>query len=208
MAHLVVVVGATGTQGGSVVNTLLKDSSYRVRAITRNPDGDAGKALKAKGAEVVGADLNDEKSLVDAFAGAYAIFTVTNFFEPAMSVGVEQARKIEYQQAINMVHAAKRTPTLQHYLWSTLPNSNALSKGKFNVHFFDVKSSVDDYIRQDKEFLAKTTFLYLTFFSKNMSYPVYVPMYLVSAKPTCSDKNPPGQIRIHSRRRNKLTLPI
>lgn len=191
-----------------MVNTLLKDSSYRVRAITRNPDGDAGKALKAKGAEVVGADLNDEKSLVDAFAGAYAIFAVTNFFEPAMSVGVEQARKIEYQQAINMVHAAKRTPTLQHYLWSTLPNSNALSKGKFNVHFFDVKSSVDDYIRQDKEFLAKTTFLYLTFFSKNMSYPVYVPMYLVSAKPTCSDKNPPGQIRIHSRRRNKLTLPI
>ena len=99
-----------------MVNTLLKDSSYRVRAITRSPDGDAGKALKAKGAEVVGADLNDEKSLVDAFAGAYAIFAVTNFFEPAMGVGVEQARKIEYQQAINMVHAAKRTPTLQHYL--------------------------------------------------------------------------------------------
>lgn len=116
MGHLAVVVCATGTQGGSVVNTLLKDSSYSVRAITRNPDGDAGKALKAKGAEVVGADLNDENSLIDAFAGAYAIFAVTNFFELAMSVGVEQARKIEYQQAINIVYAAKRTPTLQHYL--------------------------------------------------------------------------------------------
>lgn len=187
MAHLVIVVGATGTQGGSVVNSLLQDSTYRVRAITRNPDSDAGKALKAKGAEVVGANLNDEESLVNAFTGAYAIFAVTNFFEPAMSVGIDQARKIEYQQAVNMVKAAKKTPTLQHYLWSTLPNSNALSKGKFNVHFFDVKSSVDDYIRQDKEFLAKTTFLYLTFFSKNMFYPVYIPMYLVSAKLSPTD---------------------
>lgn len=183
MAHLVVVVGATGNQGGSVVNTLLKDPRYRVRAITRNPDSDVGKSLEAKGAEVVRADLNDEESLVKAFVGAYAIFAVTNFFEPAMSVGFEQARKIEYQQAVNMVKAAKRTPTLQHYLWSTLPNSNALSKGKYNVHFFDIKSSIDDYIRQDKEFLAKTTFLYLAFFSSNMLYPVYIPIYLVSAKP-------------------------
>lgn len=180
MSRLVVVVGATGTQGGSVVNSLLKDSSFGVRGLTRNPESDSAKALKEQGAEIVAADLNDEASVVKAFMGAYAIFAVTNFFEPADSLGVEEARKIEYQQAINMVKAAKKTPTLQHYLWSTLPNSNALSKGKYNVHFFDVKSSVDDYIRHDKEFLAKTTFVYLTNFASNMFYPVFLPLYVVS----------------------------
>lgn len=180
MTRLIVVVGATGIQGGSVVNALLKDPSFGVRGISRNPESDAAKAFKKQGAEIVAADLNDESSLVNAFKGAYAIFAVTNFFEPAGRFGVEEAKKIEYQQAINMVKAAKKTPTLQHYLWSTLPNSNALSRGKYNVPFFDVKSSVDDYIRQDKEFVKKTTFVYLTNFASNMFYPIFLPIYVVS----------------------------
>ncbi|KAJ5610868.1 NmrA-like family-domain-containing protein [Penicillium lagena] len=179
--HLVVIVGATGTQGGSVAYSLLKDPNFAVRGLSRNSESDSANALKAQGAEIAKADLNDETSLVKAFEGAYAIFAVTNFFEPAGKFGVEEARTIEYQQAINMVQAAKKTPTLQHYIWSTLPNSNHLSKGKYNVHFFDVKSSVDDYIRQDEEFLAKTTFVYFTNFASNMFYPVFLPNYIKSA---------------------------
>ncbi|KAJ5811734.1 NmrA-like family-domain-containing protein [Penicillium riverlandense] len=179
--HLVVVVGATGTQGGSVVNSILKDPNFAVRGLSRNPESDAAKSLKAQGAEIVKADLNDGSSLLKAFEGAYAIFAVTNFFEPAGNFGVEEARTIEYQQAINMVKAAKKTPTLQRYIWSTLPNSSYLSKGKYNVHFFDIKSSVDDYIRQDEEFLAKTTFVYFANFASNMFYPNFLPIYVKSA---------------------------
>ncbi|KAL2845927.1 hypothetical protein BJY01DRAFT_213776 [Aspergillus pseudoustus] len=180
MSKLAVVVGATGTQGGSVVDALLQDPTYRVRGLTRNPESDAAKALAAKGAEIVPADLNDESSLVAAFKGANAIFAITNFFEPAMKLGVEEGKKVEFAQATNMIKAAKLTPTLEHYIWSTLPNANALSKGKFSVPFFDNKSAVDDYIRQDKEFLAKTTFLYLTFYSSNVFFPVYLPIHVKS----------------------------
>jgi len=64
---LVVVVGATGGQGGSVINRLLADGSYRLRGITRNAQSKSSQALIAKGVEMVTADLNDTQSLIAAF---------------------------------------------------------------------------------------------------------------------------------------------
>ena len=42
---VIVVTGATGQQGGSVVKFLLEDDGFRIRAVTRNPD--SPKALGA-----------------------------------------------------------------------------------------------------------------------------------------------------------------
>jgi uncharacterized protein YbjT (DUF2867 family) len=67
MSKLLTVVGATGTQGQSVIESALKDKSYSIRAITRNPSSEKAKLLASKGIEVVKADLNDEQSLVEAF---------------------------------------------------------------------------------------------------------------------------------------------
>ena len=67
MSQIVVIVGATGAQGSSVVNAALKTGIYKVRALTRDPSSDAAKSLASKGVEVVQADLNDEKSLTEAF---------------------------------------------------------------------------------------------------------------------------------------------
>ena len=54
---IIVVVGATGGQGGSVVESILKDSklnaSWAVRGITRDASKDGAKALASKGVEVV-----------------------------------------------------------------------------------------------------------------------------------------------------------
>ena len=59
MSKIITVVGATGSQGGSVIRTLLGNKSYKLRAITRDPASDAAKALVAQGVEVVKADAND-----------------------------------------------------------------------------------------------------------------------------------------------------
>lgn len=67
MSKLLTVLGATGTQGGSVVAAALKSNLYKVRAITRNVNSDAAKDLSAQGVEVVAANLDDEESLVQAF---------------------------------------------------------------------------------------------------------------------------------------------
>ena len=78
-AKIVAVLGATGAQGGSIVRSLLTDPQFAVRAITRNPESDAAKALVNLGAQVVKADINNKDELLAAFKGAYAVFAVTKF---------------------------------------------------------------------------------------------------------------------------------
>lgn len=67
MSLIITVIGATGVQGGSVVDAALKSGIYKVRAITRNINSDKAKALAARGVELATADLNDEQSLIKVF---------------------------------------------------------------------------------------------------------------------------------------------
>ncbi len=59
MSKLILVLGATGAQGRHVVNSLLASSEdgtpspYRVRALTRDPQGKYALALREQGVEVV-----------------------------------------------------------------------------------------------------------------------------------------------------------
>jgi uncharacterized protein YbjT (DUF2867 family) len=73
----IAVTGATGRQGGAVAASLLADG-WRVRAITRKPQGKAARRLAGLGAEVVGADMADRQSLVHAFRGAHGVYSVQN----------------------------------------------------------------------------------------------------------------------------------
>jgi len=64
---IVVVIGATGGQGGSVVTSFLEDGFYQVRGVTRNVNSAKAKALKARGVEMASADLDNIESLIIAF---------------------------------------------------------------------------------------------------------------------------------------------
>ena len=56
-SKLLVVFGATGLQGGSVIKTLLADSAlakqYKIRGITRDPKKPAAQELAAQGVELM-----------------------------------------------------------------------------------------------------------------------------------------------------------
>jgi hypothetical protein len=111
---LIAVVGATGQQGGAVVRALQASGQFKVRALTRNP------AKHPKMAdEVVAADLNRPETLRAAFAGAHGVFVVTNAWE---------AGRDESKQALAAVNAAKDAD-VRHFIWSTLPNVEAISGG-------------------------------------------------------------------------------
>jgi hypothetical protein len=116
----------------------------------------------------------------DAVQGSTAIFAVTNFFEPFAASGPEKAVEVETSQGINLAKAASQVPTLQHYIWSTLPNAKRISSGKYSVPHFDAKNTVDDYIKSDPGLFAKTTFLWVTFYASNYQFPMFTPNFLVS----------------------------
>ena len=69
---VIAVTGATGSQGGGVVNIMKKTPGWKVRAVTRNPESDAAKKLAAEGIEVVQASFDDQASLEKAFAVSQA----------------------------------------------------------------------------------------------------------------------------------------
>ncbi|KAL4866717.1 hypothetical protein BDV12DRAFT_198935 [Aspergillus spectabilis] len=179
MSKIITVVGATGTQGGSVIRALLANlhtnPRYTIRAITRNPQSTAAKALASQGIEVISADLSDISSLTAAFKGTHAIFAVTNFFENLATLGVAGAMENETRLGINLANAAAATESLEHYIWSTLPDSNKKSGGKAPVPYYESKTRVNEYIRTLPDLLRKTTFAWFGWYAGNMQFPIYHP---------------------------------
>ena len=207
---LVTVVGATGAQGGGIVDLLLKDPNYSVRAITRNPQSETAKALAAKGAEVVAADADSVPSLIAAFQGSHAIFAVTNFFEPFMrfDLNPDKAVETEVLQGINLAKAASATPTLEHYIWSTLPSSKKISGGKYSVPHFEGKVKIDEHIKSDKALHAKTTFLWVTFYASNLDFPMYRPYFIPTGQTYIQLQSTPADTPIFSIGDVRKNLPL
>jgi uncharacterized protein YbjT (DUF2867 family) len=148
---LIAVIGATGQQGGAVVRALQAQGQFKVRALTRHP----GKHRKLAD-EVVEADLDRPETLKVAFAGAYGVFLVTNFAEQGTD---------EFKQATAAVRAAKEAG-VQHFVWSTLPDVEAISRGKLHVPHFTGKAKVDRIVREAG--FAHHTFVIAPFFYQNV----------------------------------------
>jgi hypothetical protein len=107
---------------------------------------------------------------------------MTNFFEPFVAHGYEKAVQIEVMQGENLARAASKTTTLKHYIWSTLPNGEKLTSGKWKIPHIAAKNMVDDFIKQDEALLQKTTFLWIAPYATNFQYPVFTPNFLVRDK--------------------------
>ncbi|KAJ5962515.1 hypothetical protein N7501_007456 [Penicillium viridicatum] len=165
----VVVIGATGSQGGAVAKELLEHpESYQVRALTRNPAKPAAQALAKLGAELYCADLTSGRdALASAFSGADVVFALTDFWQT-------QSADDEIVQGKAIADAAAQTPTLKHLIWSALPDPVKLSGGLFlNVHHWKGKSLVTEYIQASKpELWAKTTtILFPNYFENCLTTP-------------------------------------
>src|SRR6266702_2041503 len=137
---LIAVVGATGQQGGAVV-----------RALTRNPAKHSELAD-----EVIQADLNRPETLTAAFEEAHGVFLVTNVWEEGTD---------EVQQATAAVRAAKEAG-VKHFAWSTLPDVEAISGGKFHVPHFTGKAKVDRIVKEAG--FANHTFVIAPFYYQNL----------------------------------------
>ena len=170
-SKIIAVIGSTGAQGGGLVRAIVADpdSGFTVRAITRKPESDKARAMADLGVEVVAADLDDEASLRQAFADAYGVYCVTNFWE-------HFSPEREIVQAGNMARAAAAAG-VEHVIWSTLEDSRKfipLSDDrmptlqiKYKVPHFDAKGAANDLFTEAG---VPTTFLLTCFYWENLIY--------------------------------------
>ncbi len=164
----IAVMGATGAQGGGLVRAILArpDGPFRVRAVTRRPDSDKGRALAAAGAEVVAGDADQPASLDKAFAGAHGVYCVTNFWE-------HLSPEREHAQASAMARATKQAG-VAHVVWSTLEDTRRavplddprmpVLQGSYNVPHFDAKGEADEVFASEA---APTSYLLAAFYWDN-----------------------------------------
>jgi uncharacterized protein YbjT (DUF2867 family) len=149
---VIAVVGATGQQGGAVVRALQAGGQFKVRALTRNPDKHRDLAD-----EVVEADLDRPETLKAALEGAYGVFLVTNFWEQGTN---------ELEQATAVVRAAKDAG-VKHFIWSTLPNVEAISGGTIHVPHFTGKAKIDRIVEEAG--FEHHTFVIAPFYYQNLA---------------------------------------
>jgi uncharacterized protein YbjT (DUF2867 family) len=108
------LTGATGIQGSGVIDALAKNPDWKIRGLPRNTNSEKAKALVNRGIEMVAANLDDEKSLIEAFNGVNAVFAVRDFYESFVTgIGPEKAMESEYGRGVNLARAAAETTTLK-----------------------------------------------------------------------------------------------
>ena len=186
---LLVVVGATGNQGSSVIKSLISEPGWRIRGLTRDQNSKKAAKLKENGVEPVTVDVNDPASLVPAFSTATAIYAITDFWGPFLDPKNQSKPKHgqtinewsyehELQQAKNIIDAAAKVGSLEHFIWSGLNSPKKWSNGKYTwVYHFDGKAVAASYAEEKyPELWKKTSILMMgQYLSNHFSLPILQP---------------------------------
>ncbi|GAA4378948.1 NmrA/HSCARG family protein [Agromyces bauzanensis] len=145
----ILVIGATGQQGGAVARELLR-GGHEVRALTRSPGSAAAQALARRGARLAEGDLDDAELISSAMAGAAAVFSVQTFMGPEGVTG-EVSRGKRVAEAAAAVGVG-------HLVYSSVDGAERQS----GVPHFESKWQIEQHLRMlgvPATVLRPTTFM-------------------------------------------------
>jgi len=135
----VLVIGATGQQGGSTARRLLA-RGRAVHALVRDPDSTAAQALRAAGAGLVVGDLDDPAALRAAMHGMYGVFLVlTMMTGPKISPDGVVAEERRGKAVADLAHRSG----IRHLVYSSLNGVDAHS----GIPYYDSKARIEEHIR-------------------------------------------------------------
>jgi uncharacterized protein YbjT (DUF2867 family) len=154
----VLITGATGKQGGATVRAL-QGRGFRLLAMTRKPEGDAARTLKADGVEVIQADFDDEASLKRAMAGVWGLFAVQNTWE----AGVER----EEAQGKRLARVA-RAGGVEHYVYASVGSAHR----KTGIPHFENKWRIEETVRSLR--FPSYVIVRPVFFMENLTTPWFL----------------------------------
>lgn len=128
----VLVIGATGNQGGTVARHLLK-KGWKVRAMNRDSSKPAAQELKELGAELVQGSIQERSSVDKAMEGAYGVFSVQQFWEHGFDAEVAQGK---------IVADAARSAGVEHFVYSSVGGAER----ETGIAHFDSKRLIERHI--------------------------------------------------------------
>ena len=140
----ILVTGATGAQGGAVVEALLQ-AGASVRALARDPGSAGARALAARGVELKPGDWNDPASLAAAMRGAGGVFSVQRPPSPADP-------ESELRHGRHLVDAA-RAAGVEVFVHTSVARADEQARfvgwaeGRWSRDYWNSKSGVNDMVR-------------------------------------------------------------
>ncbi|KAJ7082823.1 hypothetical protein C8R43DRAFT_1175245 [Mycena crocata] len=115
-------------------------SPYAVRALTRDPTSKPALNLIARGVECVKGSFEDFALVAKALEGSYGVWVNTDGF----TVGDMR----EIYAGMRIFELASRTPSLRHYVWSSLPGASKITgyNLQYKAEHMDAKGRVNDWM--------------------------------------------------------------
>ncbi|KAM4055763.1 nmrA-like family protein [Hirsutella rhossiliensis] len=152
MTTTITVFGATGNQGGSVARSLLQNPSFRVRAITRNPNSEASRSLASSGAEIAQADGFNKDEVLAAFQGSWGAFVNLNSDDKIFKA---PGGPTEFDLGKAIVDAAVQAG-VKHLVFSSGPPCAEMTGGKVKMNAMEMKFKIEQYASQPGKFETVT----------------------------------------------------
>lgn len=149
----VVVIGATGKQGGAVADLLL-ERGHEVMAYVRSPESPTAEALSARGARLATGDLADPDALQRACTGADSVFGLSVPFG-------EGGKDEEVAQGRLLVDTAARLDV--HLVYSSVRGGDRLVAT--DIDHADSKQLIEAYLRERS---VRATVLGPVYFMENV----------------------------------------
>jgi nucleoside-diphosphate-sugar epimerase len=157
-APLIAVVGATGMQGGSIVNNLQASiKPYRMRGLTRDASKPNAQSPVKRGIEVVSCNIcvGNEAEVRKAFEGASYVLVGTLERVRSLNVPTNKQAVTNYWEHVDkaceiaegklMADVAKAAG-VKLFILSSEPSATKVSKGRLDkVSRFDSKAEVSDH---------------------------------------------------------------
>ena len=149
----ILVLGATGRQGGAVIDALLARATarpWRIVALTRNPASPAARALAARGLALAAVNANKRATLdaaLAAHAPVHAFFAVTNPFSERWAGGAPPAgdTALEVVQGRNCVDACKAAG-VAHFVLTSVASAGDCTVDGAPIETFHAKWLVERHL--------------------------------------------------------------
>lgn len=135
----VLVIGATGQQGGATVRALLR-RGWPVRAFVRDPGSAKAAGLRAEGVELVVGDLDDTRALRDAMDGVHGVFLMLTMMS-GRNISLAAVAAEERRGKCVAELAAERG--VAHLVYSSLAGAGAGS----GIEYYAAKEHIEGHIR-------------------------------------------------------------
>src|SRR4051794_29933070 len=135
-ARAIAVAGATGAQGGAVVDALLEHGAS-VRSLVRSTESERARNLANRGVELVQIDAKDPASLNNALQGVDAFFFMTTPYGDSQSTDIDG----EIQQGVDFADAAAAAQ-VPHVVFSSVGGAERNS----GVPHFESKRRVEEHL--------------------------------------------------------------